>query len=321
MKPGERGTALLSVLLLVAVMAAISATAMDRLGLATRLAGNAASAAQARQWLAMAEDLAVSQLEGQAADAGAALNSVLGVERTIALPDGMAVQATLRDGGNCFNLNSLVEERDGGRLIRSRRSIDQFTNLLVLLGLGTGEARRIAESSADYIDTDRLPSPFGNERALDSDGVGAVPDRAMVSVTELSRIDGVDADTYRLLQPWVCALPDHDLTGLNVETLQPEQAPLIAMLAPEQISIGQAHAHLAGRPASGYGSVYNFWNDGLLGGVNVSRQATEQLRVDTRFFTLDTAVDTGDLMVRQRALIAIEDGHARRVWRRWGDGA
>ena len=205
--------------------------------------------------------------------------------------------------------------------MRSSRGISQVTNRRVLLGLGNGTARRIAESTADYIDTDRLASPFGNERAQDIGGAGAVPDRAMASVTELSRIDGVDGDIYRLLEPWLCALPDHQLSGLNVETLRPDQAPLGAMLDPAQISVGQARAHLAGRPASGYGSVYNFWNDGLLGGVTVARDASEQLRVDTRFFTLDTAVDAGEITVRQRALIAIEEGRAYRVWRRWGAGA
>ena len=42
----ERGAALLSVLLLVAVMAVIAATALDRLTLATRIAGSAATVDQ-----------------------------------------------------------------------------------------------------------------------------------------------------------------------------------------------------------------------------------------------------------------------------------
>ena len=44
----ERGAALLSVLLLVAVMAVIAATALDRLTLATRIAGSAATVDRVR---------------------------------------------------------------------------------------------------------------------------------------------------------------------------------------------------------------------------------------------------------------------------------
>ena len=44
----ERGAALLTVLLLVAVIAVLAATALERLRVSTRLAGNAAALDQAR---------------------------------------------------------------------------------------------------------------------------------------------------------------------------------------------------------------------------------------------------------------------------------
>ena len=56
---GEKGAALLTVLLLVAVMAVISATALDRLRLSTRLAVNGAAMAQARAYTLAAEGIAV----------------------------------------------------------------------------------------------------------------------------------------------------------------------------------------------------------------------------------------------------------------------
>ena len=49
---GERGAALLAVLLLVAVMAVIAASALDRLMLATRIAGSAATVDQGRAYAA-----------------------------------------------------------------------------------------------------------------------------------------------------------------------------------------------------------------------------------------------------------------------------
>ena len=54
----ERGAALLTVLLLVAVMAVITATALDRLRLSTRLAVNGAAMAQARAYSLAAEGIA-----------------------------------------------------------------------------------------------------------------------------------------------------------------------------------------------------------------------------------------------------------------------
>ena len=45
-KPGEQGAALLTVLLLVAVIAVLAGTALEKLRLATRLGGNAAALAE-----------------------------------------------------------------------------------------------------------------------------------------------------------------------------------------------------------------------------------------------------------------------------------
>ena len=47
-KPGERGAALLTVLLLVAVMAVVASTALERVALATRMTGNGGAVDQGR---------------------------------------------------------------------------------------------------------------------------------------------------------------------------------------------------------------------------------------------------------------------------------
>ena len=59
---GERGAALLTVLLLVAVMAVIAATALDRLTLATRIAGSAATVDQGRAYTFAAEQIALRRV-------------------------------------------------------------------------------------------------------------------------------------------------------------------------------------------------------------------------------------------------------------------
>src|SRR3546814_2702054 len=72
------------------------------------------------------------------------------------------------------------------------------------------------------------------------------------------------------LRPGICALPTSDLSPINVNTLRPDQAPLIAMLAPEQLSIGDARRAIAARPLRGYDSVEDFWKSGALKGVGVA---------------------------------------------------
>ena len=57
---------------------------------------------------------------------------------------------------------------------------------------------------------------------------------------ELRAVAGMSPALYRRLRPWLCALPTSDLSPINLNTLSPEQAPLLAMLAPGQLGVERA---------------------------------------------------------------------------------
>ena len=61
-RPGERGAALLTVMLLVAIIAVMAATALERLRLGTRLTANAVALDQARGLAFAAEALATGRV-------------------------------------------------------------------------------------------------------------------------------------------------------------------------------------------------------------------------------------------------------------------
>lgn len=305
----QRGAALLTVLLLVAVMATVAATAMDRLGVGIRLAGNSANLVRRRAWLASAELLALTRIEDLlAADSGQTTlgGGWLGNSRTIALPDGGVVRATLRDGGNCFNLNSLVQAQ--GQMLAARPiAARQFVALMGFLGISRGEAEVIAAAATDYIDSDMEPSPAAHQ--------------PMIDVSELRSIGPVPPRAYRLLEPWLCALPVTDLSPLNVNTLLPQQAPLLAMLDPAAIDLARARSQIAGRPTGGFGSVMQFWNSGALRGLTIPPEAAGQVRVKTEYFLLTASVTSGEAELAQTALIDGRTRPARLIWRQWGSGS
>ena len=311
---GQKGTALLSVLLIVAVMAAIAATALDRLGLATRLAGNATVATQGRHWLALADDLASARLRDAAQLSGDQQAPLFGVERAITLPDGQVVRATIRDGGNCFNVNSLVRRRAGGSLQATGERLFLFRDFLVLAGIPETRAIQLADAAADAIDSDRLARPFGREVLANGD---PTPDRTLASPDELAGIEGMDAESWAAIRPYLCALPDHDPVTINVETLEPEKAILLAMLDREQISMNAARAQILSRPRGGFGSVIDFWQSGPLRGIDLQRSRDQQVVVETDRFELVSRVGEGDGELRQISLFVTDGEDVRLVARRW----
>ena len=318
--PQEKGAALLTVLLLVAVMATIAATALDRISVRTRLTANVATVAQGRMWLETAELLGMTRIEDllSADEAQTLPRGWLGAERTISLPDGAVVRARLEDAGNCFNLNSLVEQRNNGELVARRMALTQFTALMTLIGIQEGEAVRIAASAADFIDSDSAPLPAGAE---DGSRATLVANRMMADASELRAVAGVSERHYNVLKPWICALPTTDLSPINVNTLLAEQAPLLAMLAPGKLDVARARAQIASRPADGYGSVVKFWDSPTLAGVDPSPETGQQVKVRTAFFRLRASVESAGLDVHETVMIDARRKPAHIVSRSFGEGA
>lgn len=330
----ERGAALLTVLLLVAVMAVVSASAVERLTLATRLAASSAEIEQARQFQFAAEAIAIKRIEtllGKTQGQTTLDGGWHGKPYTLPLPGGSAT-LTLTDAGNCFNLNSLVAESTVGGSAQRPLAIEEFQTLMQSIGIAPDEAARIAASSGDWIDADQNATAAGGE---DSAYSGAnpgyrTPDRPMADASELAAVAGMTPALWRKLEPWTCALPTSDLSPINVNTLLPEQAPLLQMLLParsgpaegrsgaSQLSPAQARAHLAARPAGGYGSVNRFWSGPTLGGATPSGDTASQVKLETRWFRLRTTVRMGDVSLVGEALIDAGRPPARVVRRSWG---
>lgn len=315
----EQGSALLTVLLLVAVMATIAATALDRIAVGTRLAANAATVGQARAWLGATELLAAGRVEDLLAadDAQTTLaGGWAGVERSISLPDGAVVRTRVDDGGNCFNLNSLVQPRQGGSLAPRPLGQGQFTALMILVGIPEADASRIAASATDYIDSDSTPVAGGSE---DPSDIALSPNRMMAHVSELRAVPGMSDRYYRLLKPWICVLPLAELSPINVNTLLPEQAPLLAMLVPGKLEPQRARALIATRPAGGYGSVVSFWSQPALSALQAHPDVTEQTKVRTAFFKLRAETVSGSVTLGETALIDARHPPARVISRSYGD--
>ncbi|WP_340264378.1 type II secretion system minor pseudopilin GspK [Sphingobium mellinum] len=324
-KRGERGAALLTVLLLVAVMAVVASTALERLALATRMTGNGGAVDQARALADAATEVARLKIGDRIAASPGKVTLAgnwMGMPRTIPMPGGVAT-VRVSDGGNCFNLNSAVAGDNEANLKVRPVGVAQFQALLQALGVDARQAQGVAVSLADWIDTDSVPQPGGAEDETYAQAARPyrTANRFMIDPSELRSVAGVTPAIYDLVRPWICALPTADLSPININTLLPEQAPLFAMLMQGQISVAQARQLLAQRPASGYGSTVQFWAPLASQGVNPLEEAANQVKLTTGFFGVDVSVNVGGTEVMERALIDARQSPAVLIRRGWGGSA
>lgn len=314
----ERGAALLTVLLLVAVIAVMAATALERLRLSTRLTANAVALDGARGYAYAAETLATQRITGllrRATDRVTLDGGWSGRPFGLPIPGGTAV-ARVTDGGNCFNLNSLVSRAPDGQLIADPRAVEQFARLLRILRIPSAET--VAPSVADWIDSDDAPLSGGAE---DPAYRGYRTAGALVAdVSEIRAVQGVTPATYRAIRPWLCALPIAARAPLNINTLRPDQAPLLAMLLPTGAGLEQARGALLRRPPGGWSGVDPLWNLLSLGGGGAPpMDARQQTGVMTRWFALAVDVTNGDTELHEQGLIDARTLPVRLVTRQWGD--
>jgi general secretion pathway protein K len=320
---GERGAALLAVLLLVAVMGALSAAALERLRLSTSLAANITALDQARSFAVGIESLLALRVEDLIAlspEKTTLAGGWNGETRQIPLPGGGMAAATLRDGGNCFNINSVAEGVQPTALTPRPAGVAQFVNLMRVLEVPEGDARRIGDAAGDWVDADQNRSRDGAEdpeymRAGQGYRTGGT---YFADVSELRAVSGMTPEIYERIRPWLCALPSTELSGFNINTLGIEQAPLIAMLAPERISLDAARRAIADRPTGGWSDLYDFFAHPALAGPLLPMDVQSQPQLRTKWFALDLGIELQGAELRETALVDARIQPARIAVRRWG---
>ncbi|MEZ5708487.1 MAG: type II secretion system minor pseudopilin GspK [Blastomonas sp.] len=321
---GERGMALLSVLLLVAVMAIITTLVLDRVNLAIRLASNADAMDRARFMARGAEQSVAEEIRRRLAlspsrtvDTGGWLGTPLPVPL-----EGMGdASATVRisDGGNCFNLNSVVQGSPGQYVTRPS-GMAQFSALMVSLGTDRGEADAMAMTLADWIDSNDVAQPGGAEDLyyLGQTTPYRTSGQLLVDRGELLAMKGMTSQLYERIAPWVCTLPDPVLSPINVNTLAPEQAPLLVMLAPQRISLARARAIIASRPQLGFARIADFWRPLSLSLRDLGSDVETQPQIVSRWFRIELEIVQGKSRFVQTSLVDAQLSPARVIARREG---
>lgn len=318
--PHQRGVALLTVLLLVAVMAVLVMSVLDDIRFGLRRASNAQAVAQAQRYALGAEVLARSRIR-HLVEPGSGRTTLAGDwdGRPFTLPvDNGFIRLRLTDATRCFNLNSVV---DGAVEQWQRRELGarQFIALLQALDIPGHQAEALADALVDWIDSDGIAGTRGAEdttyavRRPAYRTAGAL----LAEPSELRAIQSFDATVYARLRPHVCALPIAALSSLNLNTLRPGDAALLVMLTDGGVSVEAARRLLESRPVAGWTDTAVFWEQPSFAGMDIPDAVRAQLTLQTRYFGLDAQVEYTGAQVVLNALFEPSPGDARLVARRW----
>jgi general secretion pathway protein K len=265
----QQGVALITALLVVALVTTLSVAWMTRQALVIRRTANLLHHDQAyfyslggEAWarlLLQQDDLTVDTLKENWA------------MRLPVMPiEGGTLQGELNDLQGRFNLNNLLT--DSGEV--SQADVARLERLLLALEVSP----ILVQTIVDWLDRDATPQlPNGAE---DTFYLGQKPsyraaNRLMVDSNELRAVAGITPEIFETLRPYITALPKRTLLNVNTASL-----PLLRTVAPE-VTQAEAETLITLRETEPFVSVQAFAKQDALAGHRVEM---ENLSVSSQYF-------------------------------------
>lgn len=312
----DQGAALVTVLTMLAILSVLAIVVADAANMSVRRTSNLVRMEQSRWYLLGAEAFARAQLVDLARRGRTAqVDEGEWQARVFSFPlDDGAMQVTLRDGGNCFNLNSLVIAEEGGRASVSPVGMVHFARLLDAAGVGA-EHEGLSAALIDWLDTDTQPMPGGAEGGYGGGDQYRTANTLLADLGELRRVRGFTPEIIERIAPLACVRPTTAPNQINPNTLRVEQAALLT-LAADDLTVDQAAAVIRDRPRGGWATVDDFLLHPTMSALSLNETARAQFSVFTRYYILAARVERTDAVETSVALLEQDQNGRAAVLRR-----
>ena len=325
MKKKEEGTALILVLLVVAVITVLGVTSVDRIQFGIKESSDI-SLKQQSFWYALGLESKTSDFLKERNKARNLSNIMMFDEDLPKIKveiKGGYVEGSLKDLTTCFNLNGLVRLQEENKLKINQSGVDQFKNLLSALRVDDFNQEELIFSLVDWIDSNnftedvtgaeddfytRLESPY------------QTANQTIFNTNELINVKNFQKDVFNLLLPFVCALPKIGSNFVNVNAIKKDQPEILVMLYGEKLSLASASNILADRPLTGFIDKEELLSHPELSDLNLSKSSLNNIKLNSDFYKLTTKVENFDYpYILSSYLEILESGKVRVIRRTQGN--
>ncbi|GAB3375882.1 type II secretion system minor pseudopilin GspK [Azotobacter armeniacus] len=249
--------------------------------------------------------------------------------------DGGHIKVSIQDQAACFNLNvlsSLNTPQDGPQT-EQPLPLRQLVHLMKELGASEYQISQLVEPLRDWLDNDTLPTGLKGAEDLfytNLDPAYLPANGPLTDLTELNFIDGFrhmahqsrdeEQGFLERLRPFLCVLPGvKPLVNLN--TVKPEQAPLLSALFEGQVPTTQLIQWLSDRPVEGFQRIDEFRKlleveSMLTSGIEAVIRT--QLKVTSEFFLARIEVNYHDANLVLHTRIHVQNGASVVYQRHYG---
>lgn len=311
----DEGAVLLTTLLVMSLMAVVAVSIIDDVKFAVKRASHVQSYAQADWYTQGATDFSQNFLNIFLAEVPAARRSIalhVPLSAKFDIYDG-TISLTTRDGNQCVSLGAM--ETATGRRV--------FRELLVNLGWGQAEAAKLTSVAIDWQDADTQTLSGGAE---DYTYLGRRPayrtaNTAFSSITELRELDQVTEKQYQRLRPFICARSANLPFKININTMTPEQAPLLAAVIGGDGALTVATQILTERPGGGFENMEAFRETPALASFSLKDSSLDVLTFEPEFIWIEATIQYREAVQHAAYEFHIDGVKVSRIYKGFGEEA
>ncbi|MET6677174.1 type II secretion system minor pseudopilin GspK [Citrobacter amalonaticus] len=324
----ERGVALLVVLILLVMMSALAAKISQQFCRHLQKTHYQVSQQTLRWAIARQQKVLENVLQKAASAESAGLSPVGDWAQPLETHgDNYTVVSQVEDARTCFNVNSLLAvdaapaPTDGSALPEKPVREQIFEQLLVDSGVGTLAAEEIDQQLLDYLDADNVTVKEGQEADAWANVTPArgPANQMMRTLSEIKLLPAFPQSAWSKASTLLCALPDTDGT-VDVNTLTPEQAPLLAAVFTGVLTKDDAARLIDSRPEEGWESLDAFskvLESNYPQTKAILAQVQDRVAVNSRYFRVNTTGNTDDLTLRVVSQLHVDSEAGKVVtWQR-----
>lgn len=305
----QKGVALLVVLILLVMMSALAAKISQQFCRNLQKTHYQVSQQQLRWAMQAQEKVVKDRLQADASGENKALNLDGDWHQPLETRgEDYTVVSQVEDAQDCFNVNNLLaaekipQGQNAPAVPEKPRNEQIVEQILTESGISHATAEEVYQQLVDYLDGDAMTAKDGAE----SDAwAGVVPARQpanqmMRTIAEIKQLPAFPAAAYPKVSKLLCALPD-SASKVDVNTLKPEQAALLAALFPGKLTEDDAVRLIDSRPEAGWENMETFskaleqtfpqLKDDL-------PQVAELLSISSRYFRVNYTGNTDELTLR-----------------------
>lgn len=305
----QKGVALLVVLILLVMMSALAAKISQQFCRNLQKTHYQVSQQQLRWTMQAQEKVVKDRLQTDATGENKALNLDGDWHQPLETRgEDYTVVSQVEDAQDCFNVNNLLaaekipQGQNAPAVPEKPRNEQIVEQILTESGISHTTAEEVYQQLVDYLDGDATTAKDGAE----SDAwAGVVPARQpanqmMRTIAEIKQLPAFPVAAYPKVSKLLCALPD-SASKVDVNTLKPEQAALLAALFPGKLTEDDAVRLIDSRPDTGWENMETFskaleqtfpqLKDDL-------PQVAELLSISSRYFRVNYTGNTDELTLR-----------------------